>query len=80
MPPAAVNPPRLRPGTSTPLRKRPLGLVIDHDEDAVQELVGAIRSVGDLPTLVDCFESWSVKNAHGRKSAGRVIQEPSGPD
>ena len=59
--------------------KEALGLVIDADPEAVQELYGAMKSAGDLPAVVDGFERWSARHAGGRKSAGRAINEGNGP-
>ncbi len=55
--------------------KEALGLVIDADPDAVHELFGTMKSAGSLVDAVDGFESWSVRHAGGRKSAGRIINE-----
>jgi HK97 family phage major capsid protein len=55
--------------------KQALAEAIDHD--ALPKLTAALKSVHDLPALVDAFESWSTSNNHGRKSAGRITTSES---
>jgi HK97 family phage major capsid protein len=59
--------------------KQALAEAIDHD--ALPKLTASLKSVHDLPALVDAFEGWSESNNHGRVSAGRATkaESPSGP-